>query len=109
MSTLLSLLKVCIIWHLTNCYVCLQRGVDRVPSTVAPERYAWTDCPAFGHWESATCHRELKPAIDGDLALSLLYVSKASFHPLFDCVVFLGNSDIKTRWAEMFGVLSWDW
>ena len=40
-----------------------------------------------------------------DLLLPLLCVSKPFSHPVFGCVIFLGNADIKTQLAEVLRLL----
>ena len=40
-----------------------------------------------------------------DLLLSFLYMSKAVFHPVFGCAIFLDNPDIKMQLAEVFKLL----
>lgn len=47
--------------------------------------------------------------IGADLVMFPLYVSKALFHPVFDHIVFPGDSDTKMQLAKVFGVLHWDW
>lgn len=41
--------------------------------------------------------RGLMPTMEVDLALSPLYVNKVLFHPVFNYVVFLGDSYIKMQ------------
>lgn len=54
----------------------------------------------------ATSHGGTTSTIGADLALGLLRVSKALFHPAPDYVVFLGDSDTKMQGAEVFGLLA---
>lgn len=48
----------------------------------------------------------LMPSTGADLALSLFYVNTLPFHPMLDRVVFLGDSDTETQWAEVSGLLN---
>lgn len=48
------------------------------------------------------------PIAEADLALSLLYVSRALIHPVLDCIaLFSDNSDMETRRAKVLGILLW--
>ncbi|TEA32468.1 hypothetical protein DBR06_SOUSAS8110013, partial [Sousa chinensis] len=42
----------------------------------------------IGHRERPAGHGGLVPTAEADLALYLLYESKALFHPIPDCVIF---------------------
>ena len=72
---------------------------------LAPEGVPVGQLPSICFQEGPTGLQGPTPTIEVDLALSLLYVSKALFHPVLDYVVFLGNSDTKMQWAEVFRLL----
>lgn len=80
------------------------------------------------HWERLAVPGGPKRTIGADPDLSLLYVSKALFHLLLDCVVFFLVTDTTMQWAEALGlcfvvagtvmillsshvvqILPWDW
>ena len=43
--------------------------------------------PCVDHWERSPGNEGPTPTTEADPALSLLYVSKALFHPVLDCIV----------------------
>lgn len=47
------------------------------------------------------------PTARAELALPLLGVSPLLFHPVLDCVVFLGSSNTTRQQAEVPGLLFW--
>lgn len=50
-------------------------------------------------------HRGPIPTTQVNSSLSLLCVSEVLFHLALDCAVFLGDSDTKMHWEEVFGFL----
>lgn len=60
-------------------------------------------------WEWPSGHGGLTQATETNLALALLYVSKALFHLVFDYVVFFGDSNTKVPCAQVFRALLQDW
>lgn len=70
--------------------------VFQTPSTAALEgcMQANKQLPCASCQERPSGHGRLMPTIEADLAMSLLYVSKAWFHPVLDCVVFTSVTPI---------------
>lgn len=65
--------------------------------------------PCIGCQERPFVCAWLLPSIGADLALSHLYVNKALLYLVLNCVVFSLVTLLQIRWAEAFGILSWDW
>lgn len=92
-----------------HCYICPLRKWDRVPSTAVWEGCAVANFPASptgretSWWWGTDTHSWSWSYSLSSLCEFSIVASSAWQH-----CVFLGNSDTKMQWAEVFRVLPWD-
>lgn len=122
----------CLVWNIDSSFtlsehflhsleVCMSKAHSHAPSfhhfrlhgggqdpSAAAQEGVHRPVPCVG------CLRDLLALRDWHLLLKLILLCPLSKYLIVPsgawlCCVFLGNSDINTQWAEVFGVLLWGW